>query len=150
MSDPLSRALHAYANNARSTADPRRLEAGVLLKASQQLEAVRRLWADGGEAALEAALLYNRKLWTVFAAEMAEDSCPLPLEIRNNIANLAVFVFKRTFEVQAAADPDKLAALIHINNQIAAGLLAGPAQDTLGPAPEPAAAETPLQAAVNA
>jgi flagellar protein FlaF len=63
-------------------------------------------------------------LWTVFAAEVADDANPLPLPIRNNIANIAVFVFKRTLELQAAPAPEKIDPLIEINRSLAAGLLA--------------------------
>jgi flagellar protein FlaF len=42
--------------------------------------------------------------------------------VRENVANLAVFVFKRTMEIESAPAPEKLAALIEINRNLAAGL----------------------------
>ncbi len=47
---------------------------------------------------------------------------PLPLAIKNNIANLAIFVFERTITVMTEPGPDKLGALVTINREIAAGL----------------------------
>ena len=126
MPDPYTHAASAYGSTFKAAVDPRQLEANVLLKAARQLEQVRQGWAPEREPELEDALLYNRKLWTVFAAEVADDGNPLPVPIRNNIANIAVFVFKRTLELQAAPSPEKIDPLIEINRNLAAGLLAVP------------------------
>ena len=123
MPDLHTHAATAYGSTFKAAVDPRQLEATVLLKAARQLEEVRHGWAER-EPELEGALLYNRKLWTVFAAEVADDANPLPVPIRNNIANIAVFVFKRTLELQAAPAPEKIDSLIEINRNLAAGLLA--------------------------
>jgi flagellar protein FlaF len=124
MPDLHTHATTAYGSTFKAAVDPRQLEANVLLKAARQLEEVRHGWIPERETELEDALLYNRKLWTVFAAEVADDANPLPLPIRNNIANIAVFVFKRTLELQAAPAPEKIDPLIEINRNLAAGLLA--------------------------
>ena len=47
---------------------------------------------------------------------------PQPLEIRQNIANIAVFVMKQTVDMQLNPDPAKLQSLIDINRNLAAGL----------------------------
>jgi flagellar protein FlaF len=47
---------------------------------------------------------------------------PQPMEIRQNIANIAVFVMKQTVEMQLNPDPAKLQSLIDINRNLAAGL----------------------------
>jgi flagellar protein FlaF len=44
------------------------------------------------------------------------------MEIRQNIANIGVFVMKQTIEMQMNPDPAKLKSLIDINCNIAAGL----------------------------
>ena len=44
------------------------------------------------------------------------------LEVRQNIANLGVFVMRQTIEIQLEPDPAKLKSLIDINCNIAAGL----------------------------
>ena len=43
-------------------------------------------------------------------------------EIRQNIANIGVFVMKQTVEIQIDPDPAKLKSLIDINCNLAAGL----------------------------
>ena len=47
---------------------------------------------------------------------------PLPAAIRQNIANLGLFIFDRTLDVQMSPDPKKLDILITINRELAAGL----------------------------
>jgi flagellar protein FlaF len=44
------------------------------------------------------------------------------MEIRQNIANIGVFVMKQTLEMQMNPDPAKLKPLIDINCNLAAGL----------------------------
>jgi flagellar protein FlaF len=44
------------------------------------------------------------------------------MEIRQNIANIGVFVMKQTIEMQMNPDPAKLKSLIDINCNLAAGL----------------------------
>lgn len=107
MTDPYRRAAGAYSRSNRSATDPRRLEGTVLLQAAQRLDELRSTWSPRRTAELEAALLHNRKLWTIFATEMADDASVLPLALRNNVASLAVFVFKRSLELamQPAAEP---------------------------------------------
>jgi flagellar biosynthesis activator protein FlaF len=43
-------------------------------------------------------------------------------ELRQNILNLSVFVEGRVYETRAYPDPEKLTAIININNGLAAGL----------------------------
>lgn len=68
------------------------------------------------------ALLFNRRLWTIFMSAATSDENPNSLEIRQNIANLGVFVMKQTLDMQMNPDPAKLKSLIEINCNIAAGL----------------------------
>lgn len=118
----MSKPHEAYAQAARHGNDPRELEASVLLKSASRLQRVKDGWAVN-MADLTPALLYNRTLWTIFATSVTEGESQLPAEVRQNIANLAIFIFKRTMEVQATPTPDLLDPLININRQIAAGLL---------------------------
>jgi flagellar biosynthesis activator protein FlaF len=69
------------------------------------------------------AMDFNRKLWTVFAADTMNPDHPLPQDIKNNIATLSVFIFKRTLDVLIDTKPEKIKALIEINRNIAAGLM---------------------------
>ena len=68
------------------------------------------------------ALLFNRRLWTIFMSAAESNDNPQPMEVRQNIANIGVFVMKQTIEMQMNPDPSKLKALIDINCHIAAGL----------------------------
>jgi flagellar biosynthesis activator protein FlaF len=118
----MQNAAQAYGATAKKIANPRELEADLLLKAASRLQAIKDTWKGGGRE-LDDALLYNRKLWTIFMSSVAEDGNPLPTEIRQNIANLGLFVVNQTLTVIANPAPERLTALININRELAAGLL---------------------------
>jgi len=107
---------------ARQIANPRELEANLLLKAASRLQAISDGW-DETQDDLDDALLYNRKLWTVFLTSVTEADHPLPQPIRQNVANLGVFVMAQTLSVLQEPRPEKLRSLIKINRELAAGLL---------------------------
>ena len=110
----------AYGRTAVKTANPREVEAQLLLKAAAKLEAVRRGVMDIQVA--RDAITYNRKLWTVFAQSITRPENPLPDEIKQNIGNLAIFILGQSVEAFSNPDADKLAPLVSINREIAAGL----------------------------
>jgi len=122
----MQNAHDAYSETAKVTRAPRQLEASLLLKAASQLQEVHDNWSEDSST-LESVLHYNRRLWTVFVGAVAEESSPLPAEIRNNVASLGVFIFKHSLEVQEDPAPEKLLALININKEVAAGLHANAA-----------------------
>jgi flagellar protein FlaF len=113
----------AYASTAKVTAttNPRDLEASLLLKAAARLQSVKDNW-ETGRAELGHALAYNRKLWTILSTSATKPENPLPLPIKNNIANLGLFIFQRTIDIEIAPAPEKLGILVSINSNIAAGL----------------------------
>ena len=115
----------AYSKVAQVAQSPRELEAAILMKAAARLQAIRDDWA-GRKGDLDEALTYNRKLWTILVTSVTDADNPLPLAIKNNIANLAIFVFDRTITMMHEPAPEKLAALVTINREIAAGLRAQP------------------------
>ena len=118
-------AADAYARVGTATLPPRELEASLLSKAAARLQAVKDDWAQrSGD--LDAALTYNRKLWSVFASAVTQSDTALPREVKQNIANLSLFVFNQTVGIQADPSPAKLAALISINRTIADGLRTQP------------------------
>ena len=47
-------------------------------------------------AELAEALLFNRRLWTIFVTSVAQDDNPLPQQVRQNVANLGLFVINQT------------------------------------------------------
>jgi flagellar protein FlaF len=114
-------AANVYARVAKTGQAPREIEASVLLNAASRLQLIHDSWTDK-QAELDAALTYNRKIWTVLSSAVAEDSNPLPLPVKQNIVSLALFIFNRTITVLAEPAPEKLKILISINREIAAGL----------------------------
>ncbi len=139
--NPYASAAGAYGTNAQKHAeDPRELEARVLLKSAQFMQDLQNSWDQKPQDALEETLKYNRNIWLMFydtAVENTEGTRPDAL--RNNIYNLANFVFKREIDILAKPDKSKLDILIKINRDIASGLLKGIQN---APSEEPAT-ETP-------
>jgi flagellar protein FlaF len=117
----MSNAAQTYARNSQTTASPREIEAQALLKAARQLQDVVENWTGAGRH-LNSAILFNRKLWSIFMTDAVNDDNPLAAEIRQNIANIGVFVMKQTVDIQADPAPEKLKSLIDINCNLAAGL----------------------------
>src|ERR1700759_3649926 len=115
-------AAQTYKNVARQAPSPRELEATLLLQAAARLQSVHDSW-DSKRTQLDEALLYNRKLWSVFLSEMTDADNPMPRNIRQNVANLGLFVMNHTVKVLNDPRPDHLGSLISINREIAAGLL---------------------------
>jgi flagellar biosynthesis activator protein FlaF len=111
----------AYARTAQQTLQGRDLEANVLLKSAARLQGIRDNW-EVRRGELEAALLANRKIWTIFVSAMSAEDCPLPSQIRSNIINLGMFVFNRTIQMSVDPKPAQLTILIDLNGNIAAGL----------------------------
>ena len=120
-------AAQTYKNVSRQTSSPRELEASLLLQAAARLQSVHDSWSDdvasGARAKLDDALLYNRKLWSVFLTDMADANHPMPRELRQNVANIGIFVMNHTVSMMSNPRPERLGSLININREIAAGLL---------------------------
>jgi|SRR5689334_3719263 flagellar biosynthesis activator protein FlaF len=114
-------ASKAYAQTAKETASPRQLEANLLLKAAAKLQAVHESWSES-PIGLNEALTYNRRLWTVFINAAIDSDNKLPPQVRQNIANLGIFVMGETYSLMTKPKPDHLLSLININRDIAAGL----------------------------
>jgi flagellar protein FlaF len=116
-----SAAAQAYARVANVTASPREIEAKALLMAANKLQAVMTN-ADATFEQTSEALLFNRKLWSIFLSEAQRDENPQPLEVRQNIANIGIFVLSHTAALQISPQRDHFKPLIEINRNIAAGL----------------------------
>ena len=118
----MQNAAKAYGTVAQQTASPRDLEAQLLLKAASRLQTIHDQW-DHEKTALESALLFNRKLWSIFLVSVTREDNPLPALIRQNVANLGMFVMNQTVALSAEPKREKLGTLININRELAAGLL---------------------------
>src|SRR5258705_12272965 len=104
----MSSLAQAYARTSQTTASPREID-------------VQANWA-GPDTNMHNALMFNRRLWTIFMSAVETNDNPQPMEVRPNIANICVFVMKQTVEMQLNPDPAKLKSLIGINCNLAAGL----------------------------
>jgi flagellar protein FlaF len=101
----MSHAAQAYARTSQTTASPREIEAQALLRAARQLQEVQANWT-GPDQKMYKALLFNRRLWSIFLTAVEDNDNPNALEIRQNIANIGVFVIKQSIEMQMDPDPD--------------------------------------------
>jgi flagellar protein FlaF len=111
-----------YRDVATQISSPRELEATLLLRSAAQLQAIQEGWTDSSDK-LEDALFRNRQLWMVFLTAVTEEDSPLPAAIRQNVANLGLFVLNHTLSLATNPRPERLAPLIRINRDVAAGLL---------------------------
>lgn len=139
--NPYAAAAASY-GTASAIAGGRDLEGKVLLKSATQLEELMNRLKKGETVPVRESgeiLEYNQKLWQFFVNAMKNEEHPLPQDIKNNIATLGLFVFKRTLEVLIDTKPEKIQALIEINRNIATGLLTRPK------AAQPAAGARPAQ-----
>lgn len=118
-----SSAAQAYARVANTTATPREIEAQALLMAANKLQDI----STNANATMEQttkALMFNRQLWSVFLGEALNQESQQPLDLRQKIVDISMFVLTHTLALQAvpAIKPDELKPLIEINRNIAAGL----------------------------
>jgi len=115
----------AYRSAQKTTTTGRDLEAHVLTQTALRLAESLQQWQDGRDPDTEKlfeALRNNQRLWTIFQSELADPNNPLPLKIKEDLLNLSLFIDKRTFEMMANLEPEKIKILIDININIAAGL----------------------------
>ena len=97
------------------------------MKAALRLQTVKDAWGAGqgtGPGDLDEALAYNRKLWTVLVSAATAPENPLPVALKQNLANLGIFVFGQTLRLMAEPAAEGLGVLININRDLAAGLRA--------------------------
>lgn len=118
--------VDAYAETQRAALTGRALEAAVLLKAAQKLDAARRTLESGASLDMS-ALLNNRRLWEILLLSATDAQNPLPYETKRSIANIGVFVLGHTFDQMAKPTAEGLNALIRINRSLADGLSSKPA-----------------------
>ncbi len=120
--------LEAYQNAQNSKEmSGREIEAAALTRCALMLAACRNNWhAMGRDKHLQEALRNDQIVWSILQSELVRDDNPLPIEIRNNILTLSVFIDKRILEMMAHPDPEKLKILVDINLNLAAGLRGSP------------------------
>lgn len=127
----LNSAANAYNKISKEAMSPRQLEAAVLNRAAAMLKSVQDNWDDQDhEQRLDDALRYNQKLWSVFQTELTSPANLLPKKLREDILSISLFIDRRSFDLMAYPDRDKITALITINQNIAAGLNTTPQKET--------------------
>lgn len=121
----LQNPIDAYTSIQKDTLSGRELEASVLTRAGLMMKSVKENWdaPDRNEKLLE-AVKFNQKVWSFFQAELSDPENPLPINLKQDILNLSIFIDKRLFEIMAVPEPDKLSIVVDINFSIAAGLRA--------------------------
>lgn len=113
----------AYLQTAKVVESARERESALLMKAAASLQKVKDEW-PGSFDGLRPALTFNRKLWTILMAAVAKDDSPLPVDVRQNVANIGLFILNQTREItlEPHRAPQKIDGLVQLNRQLAAGL----------------------------
>ena len=115
--------INSYQSVQKKTMSGRETEARVLTKAALKLKECQENWdLETRRTELEEAFEYNHQIWSIFQAELTKPHHPMDKELRQNILNLSVFVEGRIYETRAYPEPEKLTAIININNGLATGL----------------------------
>ena len=81
-----------YSANEVSSLGQNELESRAFIRTASALNLIKEHWEEK-KGELPEALDKNRRLWTIIASAMQESDCPQPPEVRQNIINLAMFVF---------------------------------------------------------
>lgn len=121
--------LEAY-RTAQKTDDlsGREIEAGALTRCAILLKECQKNWdAPDRDATLAEALRHNQMVWSILQSELIKPDNPLPIEIRQNILTLSVFIDNRIIQIMASPAPEKLQIIMDINLNLAAGLRGSPA-----------------------
>ena len=117
---------NAYQQVSKQTVSPRELEANLLSRSATNLQRIRDNWDSSSNNDLAAAMRFNRRLWTVFMTSVTDPASSLPQDVRENVANLGIFIAKHMLQLQIEPAAKKLDVLININRQLAAGLRTSP------------------------
>ena len=119
----MSLARKGYAARTAPTITARRLEFDALARVTHRLDQAASRTDAGHFAELAAALLDNRRLWTLFAIDVARPENQLTAELKAQIFYLSEFTTQHSSAVlQRTAD---VAPLIEINTAIMRGLREG-------------------------
>ena len=99
----------AYGTVAKQTASPRDLEADLLLKAASRLQAVHDKWDNSARQLDAGAALQPQALVDLHDLGDQHDN-PLPAGVRQNVANIGMFVMNQTMSMMTDPKREKLAA----------------------------------------
>jgi flagellar biosynthesis activator protein FlaF len=115
--------INSYQSVQKKTMSGRETEARVLSKAALKLQRCQENWdSETRRTEMEEAFEYNHQIWSIFQSELTKPDHPMDRELRQSILNLSVFIEGRIYDTRAYPEPEKLTAIININNGLAAGL----------------------------
>lgn len=99
----------------------RALEAAVLDRCAYEIHA---LIKSGSRSVsdIHRALDRNREIWSIYVASITDDVSPLPVDIRRNVADLALYVEALMRKGLVEQDVKALEPIVFINRHLAAGL----------------------------
>src|SRR5476649_2195787 len=86
----MQHAAQAYKKVANETSTSRELEANLLLKSAARIQSIRD-GLDGRKSELGDALLFNRKLWTIFLDSILRDDNPDRKSTRLNSSHTVIY-----------------------------------------------------------
>jgi flagellar protein FlaF len=108
----------AYGRVQNTTEDPRRIEFRLLAQVTGALRAAQ---ADPNDRPkLYNALIWNKKVWDTFMADLVDERNQLSGEIRKSLLKLGAWVSKHTFAVMDGKGT--VDALIEVNSSVMDGL----------------------------
>ena len=113
------KAQRAYASAAAPTRTPRGTEYEAVARITHRMKTAE---AQGpkGFPALAAALVDNKKMWNIFAIDVADKANPLPADLKARLFYLAEFTHHHTTKVLSREA--SVAPLIEVNTAILRGL----------------------------
>ncbi len=117
--------IDAYrtAQNTNENISGREIEAAALTRCALLLADCQKNWdASDRDSKLAEALRTNQMVWSILQSELVKDDNPLPIDIRQNILTLSVFIDNRIIQMMASPAPEKIQIIIDINLNLAAGL----------------------------
>ncbi len=143
-----SDAAQPYGQQGVRGSSPRETEGRALLESARRMSEAIRTPEDTANMLVTARL--NWRLWTIFQADLSDETSEIPADVRVNMLNLCNFVDKQTVDILAEPQPSKFKVLINVNRQIAAGLLTDPRQQQPDqPATEDTAPEDPTGGGIS-
>jgi len=74
----------------------------------------------------ESRVAIGQLMGSIFQGELSKPDNPPPAKLREDILSLSAFIDKRTFDSMACPRPEKLAIIINIDLNLAAGLRGSP------------------------
>lgn len=118
----LLKAKSAYAAAKAPTRTSKDLEFEALARITHRMIAETRKGTDGFNS-LVSAVNDNRRLWTIFASDLASQGNPYPQELKDSLIDLADFT--RSHSSKVLARKAHVGPLVEINTAIMRGLRSG-------------------------